>query len=666
MSDTTISTYTVPLIGNQTAPTNEAAVAMLDNSLSYIQDALNSIAGRLAENDTKNAIIQHDVPITTDVFEGALVYFNSDTSKYEPALAALLPLPGENGASIEAPSARVEGIIISRDVSGVTGTLLRGGFYTKNTVADNCLGTNATAGTYYLSTTTAGKATKDTDGLLRQPVLSYYGNGMFSLTLFYMAHDEHYHTTAILQDGWSEIDSEDEDAPAGSYWVYDGTLLTSAYMGVLSKVTTAVFWNGELQPTLEDPSSPFDIVNGKLYCKLMDAPEAKSVVIFNHFPFAYNSPVVRSIQSVNENMLRVDDANGVVTLTPYEFTTGATAPSQLAISSIVEGKITYTPVVTGINAGPGIKVSRNVTGVTTVSAANLVGSQIDAYSIQHNGTTLITDGLFQFITFPAGRESEFVMFLPVTDVPEGVTLQASAWGTLYGSSATLNVDGWFIEQPTAGNNTDLPVTTNPQNTVELSFNGQEGKLSYGEVSLTGCTVSAPGMLVARIAIPSAPSDNVELLRVGFKLDVAASNESSAVTPDPGGSGMVIGELQAGESIAAGNAVYINTNGKLGVCRANAQNTAGTCVGIAMNGGNAGATITYVVSGITSVGTDSITLIPGTPVYIGTDGYVKNITSDAGVDDFFAGTALYLQRVGTAVTSNLVQVSIEPAILKGAI
>ena len=92
MSNTTISTYEVPLIGNQTAPTNEAAVALLDNSLSYINDALNGIARRLSDSDTRNAIIQHDVPITAEVFEGALVYFNTNTSKYEPALAALLPL----------------------------------------------------------------------------------------------------------------------------------------------------------------------------------------------------------------------------------------------------------------------------------------------------------------------------------------------------------------------------------------------------------------------------------------------------------------------------------------------------------------------------------------------------------------------------------------------
>lgn len=663
MSDTTISTYTVPLIGNQTAPTNEAAVAMLDNSLSYIQGALNELAGRQAETDTKNAIIQHDVPISADVSAGTLVYFNSETSTYEPALAVLLPLPGENGASIEAPSARVEGIILYTDNNQATGTLLRGGYYKSDTVADNCLGSDATAGTYYLSTTTAGKATKDTNGLLRQPVLSYYGDGMFSLTLFYMAHDSHYHTTAILTSAWTAVSEDDEDAPENAKWIYDGSLLASAYVGVLSRVTTAVFWNGELQPTLTDSSSQFDIVNGKLYAKTADAPAANSVVVFNHFPFAYNSSVVRSIQSSNENMLRVTDANGVVILTPYDFIAGDSTPAQLAVSSIVEGKVSYTPVVSGINAGPGMAVSRNLNGITTVSLKTLVGDQIDAYSIQHNGTTLITDGVIQYITFPQGRSSEFVMFLPVTDVPEGVTLQAYAWGTMKDSSATLNVTGYFIPQPTADNPTTVPDTTDLTNTVSLAFSGTTGMLSYSEVALTGFTVTQPGMLVARVRTQGTASANYKLLRVGFKLAVAESNSSSAITPDPEAIGMVTGTLPAAQAISAGQAVYINADGKLAVCVANNQGLAGACVGIAMNGGSTGTEITYVISGILSGGSG---FVPGTPVYINTDGSLINLTSDAALETFLAGTAMYIQRVGTAVTTNLVQVAIEPAITKGAV
>ena len=160
----------------------------------------------------------------------------------------------------------------------------------------------------------------------------------------------------------------------------------------------------------------------------------------------------------------------------------------------------------------------------------MIGEQIDAYSIQHNGTTLITDGVLQFITFPANRTSEFVMFLPVTDVPEGTVLQASAWGTMYGAGAVLNVTGYFIQQPTDGNNTLLPNTSDLTNEEAMSFNGANGELTYKEHVLKGCTVSAPGMLVCRVRKTTVSSSNVQLLRAGFKFSVAQANTAVATTP----------------------------------------------------------------------------------------------------------------------------------------
>ena len=667
MPDTTIQTYTVPMVSSQQAASNEAAVAILDNSLTYIQAALNDMSGRLAEAGSKNAIIRHGVPIGDGVYAGTLVYFNTETSLFEPAIAQLEALPGANGASIEAPSARVEGLILRIDNSEATGTMLCGGYYEDANVAQNCLGENAEAGTYYLSPYTAGKATTDTDGLLRQPVLSYYGDGKFSLSLFYLAHDNHYHTTAILQSDWTAVPADAEDIPEGALWYYDGSLLASAYVGVLSPITTAVFWNGILQPVLDDPTDGVDtnqvfaIYKGVLYSRSAAAPAAGSVTIFNHFPFAYNSSVVRSIQSTNENMLKVEDANGVVTLTPYDFVGAGSTPSAAAVASIVGGTVSYTPVVPGVAAGPGMTVTRALNGVTTISLSSMVGDPIDAYSIQHNGSTLITDGVLQFITFPANRTSEFVMFLPVTDVPEGVVLQASAWGTLYGPQTSLVMNGYFIEQPSAGNNTVLPNTADLSNASTVSFAGQSGELSYAEIALTGCTITAPGMLVARVRPASTPSRDIQLLRVGFKLNIAETSSTTATEPTDNG-GMVTGELVAAEAIAAGQAVYINASGQLAVCRANNAANAGLCVGVAFNGGSVGTAITYVISGVTQASAGA-TLTPGKPVYINTDGTLINLSTSAEVETFYESNE-FLHRIGTAVTSNLVQVHIESAITKG--
>jgi len=666
MPDTTIQPYSVPKVSTQHAASNEAAVAILDNSLDYINEALNDMAARLAEAGSKNAIIRHAVPVGDGVSAGTLVYFNTETSLFEPAIAKLEALPGENGASIEAPSARVEGLILRVDASEATGTMLCGGYYEDDNVAQNCLGENAVAGTYYLSPYTAGKATTDTEGLLRQPVLSYYGDGKFSLSLFYLAHDNHYHTTAILQDAWTEVPATAEDIPDRALWMYDGSLLASSYVGVLSPITTALFWNGVLQNLLDDPTDATDtrsfvIYKGVIYCREATKPEPGSVTIFNHFPFAYNSSVVRSIQSTNPSMLAVEDANGVVTLTPYEIVGGGSNPSAMAVAAIVGGTASYTPVVPGINAGPGMAVSRALNGVTTVSLSTLVGDPIDAHSIQNNGSTVITDGVLQFFCFPAGRSSELVMFLPVTDVPDGIVLQASAWATLYGASTTLSVNGYFIEQPTSTSNTLLPDTTDTSNPDTLNFSrGASGTLTYAEIELTGCTVSAPGMLVARIRPPSTPTNNIQLLRLGFKLAIASAPTVSATEPTDNG-GMVTAILQAAEGINAGQPVYINSSGLLAVCEADDLSCAGLCVGVAFSSGGVGSDITYVISGVTTVPANN--LIPGSPVYINTDGSLICLSTESDVETFYNG-AEFLQRVGTAVTSNLVQVHIESAITKG--
>lgn len=668
MPDNTFRVYQVPMISTQQVASNEAAISILDNSLEYINNALNEMASRLYESNYRNAIIRHDVPISADVQEGSLVYYNSDPyhACFEPALAELEALPGDQGESIESPKARVEGIIIHKSLTENTGTLLCGGYYydADRSVVNYCLGSTATAGTYYLSPTVAGKATKDTHGLLRQPVLSYYGNGMFSLSLFYLAHDNHFHTTAVLGDGWTAAGS---DAPAGAIHEYDvPTLLADQYIGEISSLTTAVFHNGILQPVCGSAfsQSSFAIANGKLYYKEVIGPEANSVTIFNHFPFAYNSSVVRSIQSTNERMLKVEDANGIVTLKPYDFVSGGSAPNASAIASIVGGVVGYTPVVPGINAGPGITVNRALNGITTVSMKTLIGALIDATSIQNNGSTVITDGVLQFFTFPAGRSSELIMYLPVTDVPDGIVLQASAWGTLYGPSTALNVNAYFIEQPTDTTTTVLPDTTNTTSTFQLSFNkGANGVLSYAEVKLTGCTVSAPGMLVARIR-PAAttPSNNIQLLRIGFKLDIYSAPSESA-TESPEASGMITQELPAAGQIEIGTAVYIDASGRLDVCAANDDKLAGLCVGIAMTSSTAAGTpVTYVISGVTRAASAE-DLIPGKPVYIAPDGTLKSLVSEADVETFY-GSAMFLQRVGTAVSENMVQVSIEPAVLKG--
>ena len=126
--------------------------------------------------------------------------------------------------------------------------------------------------------------------------------------------------------------------------------------------------------------------------------------------------------------------------------------------------------------------------------------------------------------------------------------------------------------------------------------------------------------------------------------------------------MIYSTIQAGGPISAGDAVRVDSNGHLVKCCANDSSAAGTCVGLALNAATAGATVNYIQSGIADSG--RLDLTPGIPVYINADGSLIQIATDAEVTTFFSGAAVFLQKVGIAVTNNLVQVGIEPAVLKG--
>lgn len=102
-------------------------------------------------------------------------------------------------------------------MNGATATILCGGIYKDGAVADACLGTNAEPGTYYLSPAVAGKAVLDPGQQLRQPVLQYMGDGKFSLSCFYLAHDGHQHATVRLQPSHWTQDTNADGTPLNSY-----------------------------------------------------------------------------------------------------------------------------------------------------------------------------------------------------------------------------------------------------------------------------------------------------------------------------------------------------------------------------------------------------------------------------------------------------------------
>lgn len=630
----------------------------LNAPLGQIEDHLNTLSSRLADINTKSAVVRKYVPLSSGVTAGTLVYFNSEAghSRFEPALAALLATPGSQGESVEAPSARVEGLVISVDTPAdstgtVMGTLLCGGYWESMAVLQNCLGTDAgKPGVYYLSPTTAGKAVRDPGSHLRQPVLSNYGGGKFSMSLFYMAHDSHFHSSCTLQGTWRPVDTLPEgveEAPADALYWYDGADDSPcSSLGELSKRTTAVFCKGILQHT-EDT---FTIAGGYLWCKDTEAPEEGTVTLFNHYPFAYNSPVVRSIESTNGS-LTVSNRNGVVQLTANDFTGGRSARSALAISAITDNTLLYTPVVSGLAAGPGISIKTEGSGLATVSSTERSGYPVDAYSINHNQTTLTSDGKFLYITFPKGRRSSLVMNVPVTNTDEGTRMRGYAWCCGVGEGASFNVKFYWSPMPTLQSPSSIPQTSQAEGT--LQFTGNYGSVTYAETSAYA-ELEGPGMLSALVEIAGTPSSDVRMLRIGFKLEVEEAEASKVETTEFNNVNAIMNTAEAGARITRYSCVKA-VGGKVETCSSRSAEDAGKCIGIAIEDAAPGDNVRYMASGI--IQSSSFNFPEGCSLYVGTDGH---LTAE---DPASSTTARYIHRMGTSVTQAVLQINPYPCIIK---
>lgn len=623
----------------------EDAINKLNAPISATEASLNVLAGRIANLNNKSALIMKYAPLTDSCAVGSLVYYDATLQAFAPALAILDALPGENGASIEAPCARVEGMVVSIDntgSSGVTGTVMCGGVYSSRDAVSYCLGVDAQAGVYYLSPSNAGKATRDPGGHLRQGVLSYYGNSTFSLSLFYMAHDNHFHASCTLGDAWVPVSPSDTNAPDNAVWKYDfDSDAAATNLGEVNDNVTAVFLNGVLQRNAL--GSPLVIKDGVLWCCSSTVPVSKSVTIFNHFPFAYGSAVVRSVESAGGD-LTVLSRNGRVILSSGEFVAGEINQAPTAVSGIGGRVVSYTPVVTEIKPGSGISVQRNGLGAVTVSVNTYSDKPVDAYSLNHNGTDMTSDGRILYITYPRGRTASLVMSTPITVDTDTTETDVYAWMCGAGDSAQFSVKYYWVPLSEDGSATEI--NSNAVATGTIGIPSNDNRVVSATAS-TAARVRGNGMVYAEVQINNAPAADVRLLRMGFVRRHVINEVASTYTPEV--ADCVYGRMTAGVDMNPYTPVMVS--GRLLMpCYSSSATNINKCIGITTTRCTSGTTVEYVMAGTisgTNLGFDS-----GSPLFIGANGITTSTSAETG--------ELFAQRIGTMLPDNKVQVAIQPA------
>lgn len=483
--------YTVPKI-----TAGQATPAKFNAPLEYIQKSLNTLEAKLDGLANKSAVLQWGATVSSDTNIGDLVYFDSqEGSCFRPAIARLLGKPGSQGQSVQAPSSRVEGLVIALNPA----VILKQGYYQSNAIIST-IGTGASAGMYYLSPQTTGKATKDPGWNMRQPCISYYGDGKFSMLTNYLAHDSHHHSYAKLTTSVSASDYQGQDQKIGSIcWI-----APTEDIGQLSPATTAIFADGILNNTNYQCTAHAVWYTGS-------AKPASYIQVFNVIPFAYGDSVVRSIST---QTLDIEGSQGNlrVNLPTYEITQNTFADS--AVSNIDGKYIQKTPVVSKITAGAGIYLKQLSNGIYNIASDQLVGSYLDATDVYMNGTQRVATSLLTYNVFPSGKETSYTMSLPITN-PSKQEYKVSVWLYSRGqASGTVYVTFYWI--PLSQSETTTIPITGVETTLRLS-NNTNNSLLLQKVQLSDFKLSSSGTLVAKLAM-KAPAKDTYIYRSGFLLD----------------------------------------------------------------------------------------------------------------------------------------------------
>lgn len=499
----------------------EDKLSVINTNFTTLANAITRTVSAASGTNHKSAIIRYGAALAVGVTIGDLVYFNSNQGCFDKALAELAD-PASNGSSVESEKARVMGMVIDIDSSqaialsdgttGTTGTLLCGGFYTSTACVEACLGTSPLPGTYYLSPTTPGKAVQVTEigDRLQQPVLTYMGDGLFSFSIFYMAHDNHFHS-------YAEIDT--------TSWVSVESDTLSGYMahipeglGTVSTDLTALFVDGRLTQWGGVYGISTDTTSQYITKNTTEVP-TETIILFNHYPFAYGSPVVRGVRAADGSRFSISTKNGIATITADEYDVVNGDGAITAVTSIQGGTVTTTPVVSSIDAGNGIVINTDqATGKCTIHTNTLAGNRLTPDIINYNGAVYTSDGIYSNIQIATGTSSNIVIQKSIYNVSSTDNLVFSVFVEVSSiDEGPILIKPWFLNFDPDNQVEKIDPETKSAETVQI-VGGTTNTLIVASGTVT-TAITGAGTMFAQISNNGPTAVNIH--RLGFYINTGA-------------------------------------------------------------------------------------------------------------------------------------------------
>lgn len=470
------------------AETFNKSLDAIDTRLDILQEAVNK-----QSND--NGVVVSGVPAMDSVSVGNAVYM-TDSGAVAPAIMAFDSSVTDTGKSIVSASARVFGVVIAKE--GKTVSVLISGAYTSSAVVQGCIGSNPGIGTYYLSSSVAGKVVSDPNSVpMAQPVLTYLGTDSICVSPMAQPVYNHFHAGYTLTGEWvTSVNNHGYEVR------YNGSE-DLAGMGLLIPGSTVAFSNGVL--------ADIDIKGDELWAKTEDV--VKGVFkLFTAMPASDGSGYIRSVYS-SDGSVKSTVNHGIADIS-VAFDTQNGDPTGVAVSSISGTEVKTTPVVTSIK-GVGMTTSTDKTGAVTLFASGTNYDRLTATEYNLNGAKRTSDNLYTYVVIPSESTAGFTI---TRDIFTETPLNVSVWidGISY-TAKNLSVSVWFVPFPTKGSNTQLAPEKTPAIEGTISSSGKgEMTIEHMAMEISEPIATTSGMLIAKIT-GDGSSGALKVLRSGFSV-----------------------------------------------------------------------------------------------------------------------------------------------------
>lgn len=372
--------------------------------------------------------------------------------------------------------------------------------------------------------------------------------------------------------------------------------------------------------------------------------------ITHQMPQQYYSPIVRGITTESGLLKTSVDSSGIANISVNDWKDAGSGISPYAISDINGINIKRTPVVTAAFGVGDIDVETNRFGEVYILSDSYRNRLVDASDYNLNGVKRSQDSIYTYLVFPSGRESSMTISSRVntskdTPVNIGVWLDV-ACSSVISDSAIIDVfvltereDG-YISMPNAGESvlsSSIYIDTPKSNAIKHC-------VSTDTVDITG-----PCTLFAKITIDNASVSDISVIRAGFTLSPAISGDHTlgygGVNDD---NSSTVSSGVAHSDIPKDAVITVLQDGTITTASSNVQDR--IAYGIALNSCKAGEYCKYTINGVHY--TDN-TLVIGSAYFVGLLG---DMTTQSPIIPSFS------QRIGRAVGTNTLIVSIEEAIL----